>query len=157
MKSTIKNIILVVALSAVILMIMGVALYDYIPTGVTVAKANTYETDVSTTKILSDISDLNENNFLKDDTMNSANTGNVILQTYSITKADLALYRATGDLKTGKANPLKIQEESSGAASSIGGNSVGGQSGNTTSGSSNSSSNETNTSDGTLFNSSSSK
>lgn len=157
MKSTIKNIILVVALSAVILMIMGVALYDYIPSGVTVAKANTYETDVATTKILSDIADLNENNFLKDDTMNSANTGNVILQTYSITKADLALYRATGDLKQGKANPLKVQEESTEGNTSSGQTSTGGQTGNTTSGSNTSSGNHTNSSDGTLFNSTSSK
>lgn len=160
MKSTFKNIFLIVALSAVIIMIIGIALYDYIPTSVTVAKSNIYEVDEKTTKVLSEVATLTQNTSIENDDSN-----NVVLQTYSVTKADLAVYQSDGAFQKGKANPLKKQEEPKDTGNTDdneintnSNNSTSQQGSTNTASSSNSNTNsKTQVSDGTMFNSKSSK
>lgn len=165
MKSIIRNLFLVIALSAVIIMIIGIYLYDYIPTGATVAKANTYEVKESTTKILSEITE-NSQSLVNSNTTTSEDTStpNVILQTYSVTKNDLAIYQSSGDYEKGKSNPF-ADAASSPSSSTTGNNSSNSNNNSnnttsepgTTSNTNSSTDLKPNTSDGTLFNSTTSK
>lgn len=49
-----KNGILICALVAVAIMTVGLFLYEYVPNGLTVSKANTYEVTSETTEVLND-------------------------------------------------------------------------------------------------------
>ena len=49
-----KNGILICALIAVAVMCVGLFLYEYVPNGLTVSKANTYEVTAETTEVLND-------------------------------------------------------------------------------------------------------
>jgi len=102
-KSIFGNILLVVALSAVIIMGIGVVLFEYSPTSIAIAKPNTYEVDSSTTKILADIKEDSKNLYGESDISsdNATADANIILQTYDVTSADLQRFR------NGKADPFK--------------------------------------------------
>ena len=104
MKSMGKNIILMLALGAVIIMMLGIFLYDYMPTGITVSEANQYQTEPKTTQVLSDVSDINERTNSNSDSSSAQPT--VILQTYNVGKSDLAIYRASGAYVPGRSNPF---------------------------------------------------
>ena len=107
-----KNIILICALIAVSIMCVGLFLYDYVPSGLLVAKANTYETSGETTKILDDALDAQE--MLTSQSQGSSSTSdstesvktNIILKEYNISKTDLAMYKQSGDLQQGRDNPF---------------------------------------------------
>lgn len=103
MKNFFKNAFLIIALSLVILMIIGIFLYDYIPTDNTFSEANTYVTDAKTLKILAEIT--NDGN-LNDDGENDK----MILKEYTVTEADLAMYAAKKDYQKGKTDPFASSE-----------------------------------------------
>lgn len=120
MGNAIKNVILICALSAVAIMCVGLFLYEYIPGGLEVSKANTYETLTETTKALSDASEaqklLTEQRQTTTSTSgtNSPVKTNIVLKEYEVSKTDLAIYQQSGDYVRGKANPfaeVKQQEE----------------------------------------------
>lgn len=162
MKSVLKNIILIVALAAVVVIVIAILLYDFIPSGRTVAEPNVYTADTETTKVLSEIAE-------SSDSLNSSTSGNtsgtqsnVVLRSYSITETDLALYEATGDYEPGrKADPFAAATSSDDSGDGSGNASTGDTNGGTTGGNSTNtgsgSSSGTTESDGTLFNSTSSK
>ena len=55
-----KNVMLICALVAVAVMTVGLFLYEYVPSGLTVSKANTYEVTAETTEVLNDASTAQE-------------------------------------------------------------------------------------------------
>ena len=107
-----KNVILICALSAVAIMSIGLFLYDYIPSGLTVTKASQYETSSSTTEILSDSKDaqalLTTQSTSTDSESGSTSSvqTNIVLREYTISKSDLAMYQSSGDLQQGRADPF---------------------------------------------------
>lgn len=161
MKSVLKNIILIVALAAVIVIVIAILLYDFIPSGKTVAEPNIYTADTETTKVLSEIAE--SSGSLNPSTNDNGGTqSNVVLRSYSITETDLALYQATGDYEPGrKADPFSPANPSDDTGNSSGNSTTGDTNGGTTGGNSTNtgsgSSSGTTESDGTLFNSTSSK
>lgn len=164
MKSFFKNAFLIIALSLVILMIIGIFLYDYIPTDNTFSEANTYVTDAKTLKILAEIT--NDGN-LNDDGENDK----MILKEYTVTEADLAMYAAKKDYQKGKTDPFASSEtpvkkdegnKNNNSNSTNTGNWVSGEANvanrsNTTNGNSTNTSNNNVSNDGTLLNSKNSK
>lgn len=159
MKNVLKNIILVVALSAVLVIVMMILLYDFIPNGVTVATPNTYTADSKTTKVLSEIAETSASLSGSTNSSSTSSTkSNIVLKSYAISETDLALYSAAGLVDTGKANPFEDYQASSGNGngSSSSGETSGGSSNSGTAGST-SSTGSGNTSDGTLFNSKANK
>lgn len=168
MKSFFKNVFLIIALSLAILMIIGICLYDFIPTNSTFAEANTYETNAKTLKVLAEIT--NDENLNED----GESGNNVVLKEYSVTEADLATYIAKKDYQKGKTDPFSgvgstndqngdNKNNNQSTNNNNNGNYVQGSSNATNSGNSNNSSSNGNqnnngtTSDGTLLNSKGSK
>lgn len=162
MASIIKNITLMLVLSAVIIMMIGIVFYDYIPNRVEVKDANEYETQESTTKVLAAIKDEEQNLF---GTTKVDSDGNIdtVIHAYSLDAGDLRVYEQSNSYESGKADPFDdIASDSTGNS---GANNSGGttNSGNAVGGITNNNSNGTvsNTTtekgDGTLFNSTTSK
>ena len=108
MNDATKNIILICALAAVAIMCVGLALFDYVPSGLTVSKANQYETEASTTEVLSDSQEAQE--LLSQQSTSSGTTSTtqkqVILQEYSVSKTDIAIAQSTGQYQPGRADPF---------------------------------------------------
>lgn len=112
MSNSIRNIILICAMGAVAIMCVGLFLYDYIPSGLTVSKANEYETASTTTEVLSDVKTAQE--LLTAQTSSTSSTSgttpvvktNIVLKEYDVSKADLALYQASGDYVKGRSDPF---------------------------------------------------
>ncbi len=113
MKKLTRNLILLVAVAAVGLMSVGILVYNYIPTDVAIAKPNTYEVDIETTKVLSDATE--SSNLLSQITGSSSGSDeiktSIILQTYQVTKTDLARYKASGAYVSGKSDPFSDAPE----------------------------------------------
>lgn len=156
MNSVTRNILLVSAMGAAAIMGIGLFLYDYNPNGLNIAKASEYETESSTTEILSDVKKAQEL-LTSQSTSTSLTSGetpvvktNIVLKEYEVSKADLAIYTANGDYKKGRADPFaEVVEESapSSGTTPTGSN----QQGTTTSGET------TQVSDGTYYNSKNTK
>ena len=106
MKNVLKNIILIIALAAVIVMIVAILLYDFIPSSSTVTEPNIYSADTSTTKVLSEIADSSESLDASDEDSSNINSS-IVLQSYSITETDLDLYTASNSYERGKADPFE--------------------------------------------------
>lgn len=117
MNSMVKNIILICALSAVAVMCVGLFLYDYIPSGLTVSKASQYETSTSTTEVLSGAQEaqslLTSQN--QDSSSTSGSTSdlktNIVLKEYDVSKTDLARYQQEGDYEKGRPDPFAEVEK----------------------------------------------
>ena len=101
MKKLTRNLILLVAVAAVGLMSVGILVYNYIPTDVAIAKPNTYEVDIETTKVLSDATE--SSNLLSQITGSSSGS--------DVTKTDLARYKASGAYVSGKSDPFSDAPE----------------------------------------------
>jgi hypothetical protein len=142
-------------------MMVGIFVYNFIPTDVTVAKPSTYEVSSDTTKVLSDIPESEK--ALSSITGSSSSTSStptttIVLQTYEITKSDLAIYKAEGEYVSGKSDPFadaitssdNTDDNSQSSGTSSGSTNSSSQSGST-------SSNSSSYSDGTLLNSASKK
>jgi len=154
MKNVIRDVFLVCAMGAVAIMCVGLALYEYVPSGLTIARASQYEETEETAEILSDAKEVQD--LLAAQAIGSSATANnspivktnIILKEYDVSKADLARYRAVGSYVQGRSDPFG--EVSVGPAGTNGGgatgtNVTGNQSGgNTTT--------NTTSSDGTFYN-----
>ncbi len=132
MKNVLKNIILIIALAAVIIMIIAILLYDFIPSSSTVTEPNIYAADTKTTKVLSEIAD--DSGSLGTSDKNSSDTSSgIVLQSYSITETDLALYAASNSYEKGKADPfadVTTSDDSNSGNSSTSGSTTNSNSGN---------------------------
>ena len=99
-KSIIKEIIIILLLSLAIMLVLGIAFYEYIPIAKIVPNEVNYTTPGE----------------VKEELMNgeTANEEEVIL-TYSINSSDLNNYKKTQKYKPGKANPFSSYQVNDGA------------------------------------------
>lgn len=112
MKSSVRNALLILALGTVIIMCVGIFLYDYIPSGLTVSKANQYETTAATTAILSDAQEAQA--LLTAQTQSTSSTTistptvktNIVLTEYDVSRSDLAMYNRSGSYEPGRPDPF---------------------------------------------------
>ena len=146
MKITFKGVVLVCAMCAVAIMCVGLLVYDYIPSGLTVAKANEYEASPETTEALSGATEaqklLTEQSTSSSGGNKPAVKTNIVLKEYDVSKADIASAKRTGVIDPGKPDPFaEVSSSSTGNAGTPTG--TGSTSGSSTSGS-----------DGTYYNSS---
>lgn len=120
MKNTFRNVILICAMCAVVIMCVGLLMFDYIPTSLTVSKANQYETAAGTTEVLSDAQEAQSLLTAQSSSTSStsANTPavktNIVLKEYDISKTDLAMYKASGSYQSGRADPFAEVTEDTG-------------------------------------------
>ena len=153
MKNIIRDIFLVCAMGAVAIMCVGLALYEYVPSGLTIARASQYEKTEETAEILSDAKEVQD--LLAAQAIGSSATANnspivrtnIILKEYDVSKADLARYRAVGSYVQGRSDPFAEvpAEPTVNGGGATGVNVTGNQSGgNTTT--------NTTASDGTFYN-----
>jgi len=116
MTNIVRNVFLVGAMCAVIIMCVGIFLYDYIPTGIEIPVANHYEQSTEIPKILEEAQSIDPVDIYGDDGSDSysqVSKKNIITQTYEVSKTDLAVYKQRGDYVTGRANPFaEVQNES---------------------------------------------
>lgn len=156
----VKNIGLVGAIGAVLIMCVGLFLFEYAPTNINVVSANKYETDKETTEVLSDSKNAQELLSTQDLSYKSGSDENqtiktnIVLKEYDISKTDLAIYRQSGSYKNGRADPfaeVTAVPASTGNSTSSGNQEVSGSS--SSSSSSNNSNNNGIQSDGTFYNS----
>lgn len=153
MKSEVKNVLLILGMCAIAIMCVGLLLYDYIPNGLTVSKANQYETSAKTTEVLSDAQDAQS--LLSSQTSSSNTTTptvktNVVLKEYDVSKTDLALYKAEGSLEQGRPDPFAEVTAEDTANTTADGTNTTSQPG--TTGGGNSSTSSRPSSDGTYYN-----
>jgi hypothetical protein len=121
MRKMLRNLILLVAICAIALMIVGISVYNYIPTDITIAQASTYETSSETTKVISDAKESADivGQITGNSSSSSSATTTIVLQTYEITKSDLNRYKNTGAYNNGKSDPFAdVSEETTGSSSS---------------------------------------
>ena len=165
MVSIIKNITLMLVLSAVIIMMLGIVFYDYIPNRAEVKESNEYETEESTTKLLATIKD-EEQNLFGSTKVDSDGNIDTVIHAYSLDAGDLRVYAQANSYESGKADPFA--DISADASGNSGSNTSTGNTGNGVAGTTNNNSNNntsnnntsnttTNKGDGTLFNSTTSK
>lgn len=132
MKNSVKNIILVCAMSSVAIMGVGIFLYDYIPSGLTVSKANQYETSSSTTEVLSEAQEA-QGLLTSQSTSTKSSSGsspvvktNIVLKEYDVSQSDLSLYQASGSYVKGKADPFaEVQTQTQTSTNTSGENQAG--------------------------------
>ena len=112
MKKTVRDVILICALASVAIMCVGLFLYDYIPTSLTVSKPNQYETASTTTEVLSDAKKAQELLTAQSKTttseLGSTSTvqTNIVLKEYTISKSDLAIAKQEGKVEQGRPDPF---------------------------------------------------
>lgn len=90
-KKMSKEIVIIILLLIAIVLVLGVFLYDYIPTSKIVPKVEPYEVSESVKKELSEEV--------------SEDQGQTII-TYEVDDTDLTMYEKGKDYKKGKANPF---------------------------------------------------
>lgn len=127
-KSIIKEMIIVLLLSLAIILVLGIAFYEYIPIAKTVPNEVNYTTPGEA----------------KEELMNSetANEEEVIL-TYSINSSDLSNYKRTQKYKPGKANPFSSYQVNDGTNGNNNNSTAGNKPGNSNGESANNNGNNT--------------
>lgn len=105
-----KNAFLVIGLGAVAVLCVFLFLYDYMPSGLNITKANSYETDPKTAEVLSDSqaiqTTLSEQNSESSDSASSVGQSNVLFTMHDVTKADIAAASRAGILDQGRPDPF---------------------------------------------------
>lgn len=96
LKSTIKEIFIILLLCIAILLILAILFYDYIPISTTVPTKEEYVTPEE----------------VKAEIEESITKSDKIEVTYEITESDLEMYKQTGTYTEGKANPFALTESS---------------------------------------------
>lgn len=123
-KNIIKEIIIVLLLLLAIILVLGVILYDYVPTNKRVPEKVSYTTPQNVKEELQSSQDVDKDK---------------VILTYTLDQNDLYNYQITNDYRPGKTNPFssyktdKADNSSSngGNSNSSGGSSSGNTSGNT--------------------------
>lgn len=131
-KSIIKEIIIVLLLIFAILLLMGVLLYEYVPSNKQLPEAISYTTPQNVKEKLVSIEGVDEDQ---------------VILTYELNQADLYNYQRINEYRPGKSNPFSTYEtqkaeekDGNTSSSSSGGNSSSSSSSSSNSGSSSSSS-----------------
>lgn len=125
-KSFIKELIIMLLLCLAIILILGILLYEYVPTSKTIPNIVAYTTP----------DDVKEELLASDDIDESQ-----IVMTYEVNSSDLNNYKKIQDYKPGKANPFSSYETTGSNTQSNGNSSSGSTSSDTNTSSGNSSEN----------------
>lgn len=112
-KSVLKEIVIILLLSVAIMLILMVLFYDYIPMSKVIPDREEYVTP----------------NEVQEELAEEISQNNTVPITYSITDADLNIYKQTGTTVEGKSNPFALGQSTSGTNNNQGS----GNAGNTTS------------------------
>lgn len=123
MTKVIKEIIIMLLICLISMLILAVALYEYIPNRKVVAEVSTYATSQEIETQLADDIDSEEKE---------------VVLTYEVTSSDLSSYEVTNEYVPGKANPFaayveSVDGESEDNTTNSGDNATGNTVGNTTS------------------------
>lgn len=113
-KSIIKEIIIILLLSLAIILVLGILLYEYVPTNKTIPNSSSYTTPEEVKQELLASDEVDENQ---------------IVMTYEINSSDLNNYRRIQDYKPGKANPFSSYETTGSSTPSSGATGSGATSG----------------------------
>ncbi len=128
MKSFIKELIIILLLCLAIILILGIILYEYVPTSKTIPNAVSYTTP-----------DEVKEELLATDSVDESQ----IVMTYEVNSSDLNNYKRIQDYKPGKANPFSSYETTGSDTQSNGSSNGNASTGNSSSGTNNSSGNST--------------
>ena len=93
-KSVFKEIVIILLLSIAILLILMVLFYDYIPMS----------------KVIPDRAEYVTPNEVQEELAEEITENNTVPITYSITDADLNIYKQSGTTVEGKSNPFALEE-----------------------------------------------
>lgn len=104
MEDLIKNIILLIILSCLIILMVGIVFYEYIPTRVKVSNPSKYEAEEVTTSTLASIKTEKENLFGNDD---SDGTQSTIIHSYTLDEGDLKVYQQSSTYDPGRVDPFE--------------------------------------------------
>ena len=115
LKSVMKEIVIILLLSIAILLILMVLFYDYIPLSKVMPERETYVTPSEVQQELAE--DIAKNN--------------AVPITYSVTDADLNIYKQSGTTVEGKANPFAPAQTTSDDNNTTGNTTTGGSTTNT--------------------------
>lgn len=120
------NTIITLLLSAIVIIMLGIYFYEYIPSNIQIAKPNEYITETSTTQLLATIKEENETLFGQDSS-SSDGLQSAIIHSYRLDEGDLRVYQQSNTYEKGKADPFAdIVETPSGSGTSTGnGNNTG--------------------------------
>ena len=93
-KSVLKEVVIILLLSIAILLILMVLFYDYIPMSKVIPERAEYVTP----------------NEVQEELAEEVTQNNTVPITYSITDADLNIYKQSGTTVEGKSNPFALEE-----------------------------------------------
>lgn len=93
-KSVLKEVVIILLLSIAILLILMVLFYDYIPMSKVIPERAEYVTP----------------NEVQEELAEEVTENNTVPITYSITDADLNIYKQSGTTVEGKSNPFALEE-----------------------------------------------
>ncbi len=99
-----KEIFIMALLLMIVVFMIGLVFYEYMPNNKVVPDAASYSADSSTTSILQEIAATTANS--GDDTDGSSGIGDTLLQSYSIGSDDLSTAASKHSYTSGKTNPF---------------------------------------------------
>ena len=115
-KSVLKEIAIIILLTAAIVLLLGILFYDYMPTSKVIpAKAQEYAID---TEVKAEL----------EKELNNSNSEEIV-KTYLLDATDLAAYERTNEYNKGKQNPFSRVSSGSGGSGSSGSSTSDGASG----------------------------
>lgn len=99
-----KEIFIMALLLMIVVFMIGLVFYEYMPNNKIIPEAKTYSADSSTTSILQEIAATSTNS--GDDEGGSSNLEDTLLQSYSIGSDDLSTAASKHSYTSGKTNPF---------------------------------------------------
>lgn len=140
-KSIIKELIIILLLCLAIILVLGVFLYEYVPSTKIVPEKVSYTTPENVKQELQQVSDIDESQ---------------VILTYEVDSTDLNNYKKIQDYKPGKTNPFSSYDTTTGENTTTNGSSTGNSTtnssdGNSTSNGTNNNTTSSNTTGGTYF------
>lgn len=94
-KTIVKELIIILLLCLAIILLLGILLYEYVPTAKTIPNAISYTTPENVKQELADTAGIDESQ---------------IIMTYEVNSDDLNNYKRIEEYKPGKANPFSSYE-----------------------------------------------
>lgn len=117
-KKIIKEIFIFVLLLILIMLILAVALYDLIPSNITVPETISYSSDSTTTSIKQEIAYTNGGDTTADSSQNDSEVVTA-LKSYSIKASDLKVYSDKAMYIEGNSNPFEYAAEETPATNTV--------------------------------------
>ena len=102
-KTIIKEVFIFMLLTILILLVLAIALYDFIPSNVTVPEAIEYSASPETISVKQEIAYTNGGDITQDDS--NGQSSPTSLKSYSIQASDLTIYGQKNLYNSGNSNP----------------------------------------------------